>query len=507
MYRTLLFSVALLLGLLLLSSLIFFSTSARGTSIPIGTTPQPSLAGRIQFAPQQPLPPDAARGASILLDKTLGYRPPSVDLSHLTGERPPGTLAAAGLPARFDWRESGRVTPVRNQGDCGACYAFAALANFESRILIEENKTWDFSENHAKECNAQRASCSGGNFEMIANLLSQTGAAEEHCDPYQERSTPCTSSCPPRVTMLDWRIISGNAVPETDVLKYYIYNYGPIYTTLYAGFDEFTYYYDFDDSLDVLYYPYSAFPNHAVLIVGWDDNLEHAGGRGAWIVKNSWGPYWGTTAGYGRERGYFAIAYGSAGIGKYSSYIYDWQPFDPLGDLYLHDIKGWENSIGMGSTTSYGMVRFEPREETFAARVEFWTTDVTTDIDIYLYDDFSYDSSNIGTLSGLLASREDISFTEAGYHSVPLSELIPLSPDDDVFVAVKITNRSYKFPLAVTLEDTGGPETSYIGVGGPEGALETGWLNVNTYFGIEMGIRLRTTKVVPASYFPLLLTR
>lgn len=507
MYRAFRSAAFLLLGILLFSSLIIFSSSARGTPIPAGSTPQPPLAGRIQFAPTLPVQAETARGEDLQSDSRFGFRPPSVDLSHLTGERPPGSMAAAGYPARFDWREFGRVTPVKNQGGCGSCYAFAALANFESRILIEENKAWDFSENHAKECNAQRASCRGGYFEIIANLLSQTGAVDERCDPYQEWSTPCASGCPPQKTLLDWRIISGNSVPDTDMLKYYIYNYGPIFTTLYAGFDEFTYYYDFDDNVDVLYYQDSAIPNHAVLIVGWDDNLEHAGGRGAWIVKNSWGPFWGSTAGYGKERGYFAIAYGSAGIGKFSSYIHDWQAFDPLGDLYYHDINGWEYSIGTGSTTSYAMVRFKPREETFAARVEFWTTDVTTDIDIYLYDDFSYDASNIGTLSGMLASREDISFSEAGYHSVPLSRPIPLSPGDEVFVAVKITNKNHKFPLTVSFDNTGGPETSYIDVGGPEDGFEEGWFNLDAFFGMELGIRLRTTKMVPSSYFPLIVTR
>jgi len=125
---------------------------------------------------------------------------------------------------------------------------------------------------------------------MLASLFSQKGIVLESCDPYVPSDVDCKTTCPYIKTLLDWRIINGNAVPDTDVLKGYIYNYGPVYTTLYAGYydawdTEFSHY----DGSYTLYYAGTEDPNHTVLIVGWDDSLTHAGGTGGWIVKNSWG--------------------------------------------------------------------------------------------------------------------------------------------------------------------------------------------------------------------------
>jgi C1A family cysteine protease len=55
--------------------------------------------------------------------------------------------------------------------------------------------------------------------------------------------------------------------------------------------------------------------NHAVTLIGWDD------GRGAWLIKNSWGTGWGETGGSGTERGYMWIQYGCNNVGYASSWV------------------------------------------------------------------------------------------------------------------------------------------------------------------------------------------
>jgi len=82
-----------------------------------------------------------------------GFIPPSMDLPHLDGQKLPEKFQALTVPAQWDWRTSGKVTSVRNQGACGSCYAFAALGTIESKMLIDGAGTYDFSENNAKECN------------------------------------------------------------------------------------------------------------------------------------------------------------------------------------------------------------------------------------------------------------------------------------------------------------------------------------------------------------------
>ena len=106
------------------------------------------------------------------LSPSTGFIPPPMDLSHLTGQRmpdSPDSFVLQAPPSSWDWRTQGKVTPVKDQGNCGACYAFASIGNIESKMLIDNAGTYDFSENNAKECNWYETadinggtSCSGG---------------------------------------------------------------------------------------------------------------------------------------------------------------------------------------------------------------------------------------------------------------------------------------------------------------------------------------------------------
>jgi len=437
-----------------------------------------AAAQRPHMAPQVP------QGYGELTPQT-GFVPPVVDLSHLTGSKLPERFEALPPPpARWDWRAQGKVTPVRNQGVCGACYAFASLGNIESKLLIDGEGLFDFSENNAKECNWYETGCGGGNYERMANLFSKKGTVLESCDPYVPSDVSCDSSCPYIKTLLDWRIVSGDHVPANGVLKDYIYNCGPVFTVLYAGDsndpaweDDYKYY----DGTYTLYYTGSWAPNHAVLIVGWDDTLSHDGGQGAWIVKNSWGTGWGGTCGYGTEKGYFTIAYGSAQIGMYASYVDDWQNYCPGGEILYYDEAGWTSHWGYGNTTAWGLCRFVPSSTCSLTRVEFWTNDSTADIDIYIYDDF-----NGFSLSNLLDSKLNISYAEAGYHSVALDAPPEVAAGDDIYVRVKITTASYTFPIVA---DHLGPHetgTTYISATGGSGT----WFDLGTT-GYESDVAIR----------------
>ncbi|MCK4597214.1 choice-of-anchor D domain-containing protein, partial [bacterium] len=317
--------------------------------------------------------------------------------------------------------------------------------------------------------------------------FSKKGVVLESCDAYVPWNTTCNLSCSYQKTLLDWRRICGASVPTTTVLKTYIQTYGPVYTVLYTG-----------DSSDptwrstfgtyngstTLYYTGSYDPNHAVCIVGWDDTLTHGGGSGGWIVKNSWGTGWGGTCGYGAESGYFTIAYGSARIGEWSCYMQDWQTYDSNGDLLFYDEGGWTNSWGwgIGNPSAWGMCKFVPSVAFSLKRVEFWTNDITTDIDVYIYDTFSG-----GTLDTLLTSELDTSYAEVGYHSVALSSPPYVASGNDVYVAVKFTNSSYGWP--VVADDVGPFETNktYLSHYGST------WFEMGTNDSTDIAIRLRTT--------------
>jgi len=253
-------------------------------------------------------------------------------------------------------------------------------------------------------------------------------------------------------------VISGAAVPSADVLKSYIQTYGPIYAAMYAGnrdawYTEFQRY----NGSYTLYYSGAGVPNHAVLIVGWDDDLSHAGGKGAWIVKNSWGTAWGGACGYGSERGYFTIAYGSAQIGSYSSFLYQWQDSDPTRQLLYYDEAGYTGSLGYGGKTAWGLCKFVASQDCSVERIEFWTLDATTDVDLYVYDTFS------GTApSALLASNLNNAFDLAGYHSVSLASPLRVSRGNDIYVVVKITDATSIYPVAFDAVGPKSPGYSYI---------------------------------------------
>jgi len=461
---TLALGAAILAGALLLLML-----NASGRVLAVASLP-PSPEPVRQLAPTVPPPkPPPPR---------MGFVPPPMDLSHLKGDRMPKGIRVAALPNRWDWRDQGAVTSMKNQGACGSYYAFAAIANVESRLLIDGAGSYDFLENNAKECNWYETSCGGGDYRLLASLFSQKGTVLESCDPYVPSNVDCNDTCPYIKTLLDWRIISGDAVPDTEVLKGYVYaTAGPIYTSMYAGDNDAweTEFGNYDGSY-TLYYAGTEGPNHAVLIVGWDDDLPHAGGTGGWIVKNSWGTEWG-------DSGYFTIAYGSAGIGKYSSFMHDWQDYDSGGDIMYYDEAGWTGMVGYDSTTGWGLCKFFPTSNTYINRMEFWTTDRTTDVDVYIYDNF--DGT---TLSNLRWSSLNHSFNEAGYHGVEVNPPLAVTSGDDVIVVVKVTNVGYPYPIAVDLEGPHETQRTYTSADGStwdDGALDS----------FDVAIRLRTSGV------------
>jgi C1A family cysteine protease len=440
-----------------------------------------------------PTPQDgpAAELPASSTPRPKGFHPPPLDLSHVRVASLPGGITAADLPTQWDWREHGGVTPPKEQGACAACYAFAAIGNIEARILVDGGPAYDFSENQGKECSWEArthfsnfgdpwGSCDGGNYAMLASLFSETGTVLESCDPYVDEDVACNATCPYQITLLDYRLVSGRALPDPQVLKGYIKAYGPLETSMYAGQND-----DWDSELSrydgsyTLYYDGPGSTNHGVLIVGWDDNRTHPGGRGAWIVKNSWGIDWG-------DGGYFYIAYGSAKIGTFAGYMHAYQEYDPTGLLLLYDeAGGWWDAWGNNHTTAWGLVTFEAGRDTTVTRVEFWTTDATTDLDVYIYDTFDGTGPR-----NLLFSRLDQGHQETGYFSVAVDPALPLQAGDDVVAVVKFTNASYLRPVAVDPRAPVERQHTYVSDSGADGT----WMDMGTAeTPADVAIRLRTS--------------
>ena len=380
------------------------------------------------------------------LPPRTGFIPPRMDFSHLSEKSLPENLRSLAPPPQFDWRDSGFVTTAKNQSSCGACYAFAAAGNFESKVLLDGGAAFDFSENNIKECNFRDRSCLGGNFWDVANLLSQKGSVLESCDGYVASNTTCNTGCPYIKTMLGWSLISEENIPVTADLQTYIQTYGPVYTSMYAGNGDawYTEMGTYDGSY-VLYYAGTEGTNHAVLIVGWADTLSHAGGTGAWIVKNSWGSSWG-------DNGFFYIAYGSANIGRYSSYIDNWQDYNTNEEILYYDEAGHTLNYGYNNAQAWALAKYTPTSNVYLNRVEFWTNDQAV-VDVYIYDDF--DGSNLSTL---IASKITNTFELPGYHSVALDSPPEITNGNTIYAVIRVTNNSYGYPI--TCDNAGSYETA-----------------------------------------------
>jgi C1A family cysteine protease len=229
--------------------------------------------------------------------------------------------------AAFNWRDQGLVTAVRDQGACGTCWAFAAVAAFESSLLIRNlGKTLpggvvanvsglDLSEQQLVCC-ATRSGCGGDWYGVAFDFLMNKGAVTEGRYPYTATTGDCLEGVGP-LRAVTWGYVSDKDTPGPDELKSALWQYGPLVVSLEAteNFRAAT-----SPGVFVERGVKGQVFNHAVLLVGWDDNADYAGGgRGAWLIKNSWGTGWGT-------QGYMWIAYGSNNIGRAAAWV--------VADLY-----------------------------------------------------------------------------------------------------------------------------------------------------------------------------
>lgn len=358
--------------------------------------------------------------------ENFGLLPSPVDISHLGAE----LRAVAALPSSWDWRLLTGVTPAKNQSTCGSCWAFAATGALESAILVQSGKTFDLSEENVKECNYWGKGCGGGHFWAATSYFTTFGSVLESCDPYHPVDTGiCNTACAKIKQVTGWRLVPNDVA----AIKAAVYQNGGCATTMYASFTGFSSY----DGSYCMYYAGTESANHGVMIVGWDDDMAHAGGTGAWICKNSWGTSWG-------DNGFFYIAYGSARIGGTTCYYNAYKQYDYLemmGTLYYYDEAGWYSSWGYGNDNAWGLVQFTPAKDDRLHAVDFWAVDDNMSYEIYIYDDF--DGT---TTSGLLLSQSG-TCPEAGYYSVALTAPVWVTKGDDFSVVVKFVCSGYNYPV------------------------------------------------------------
>lgn len=84
-------------------------------------------------------------------------------------------VSAVTPPASLDWRTPCAITPIKNQGSCGDCWAFSSTAYIESKIYMMNNRTYNLSEEYLLSCTASNSSCNGGYVNDAMTLAKTNG--------------------------------------------------------------------------------------------------------------------------------------------------------------------------------------------------------------------------------------------------------------------------------------------------------------------------------------------
>ncbi|PWA63581.1 cysteine proteinases superfamily protein [Artemisia annua] len=195
----------------------------------------------------------------------------------------------SNIPDSIDWRERNAVTPIKDQGQCGSCWAFAAVAAVEGINAIRTGHLVRLSEQQLIDCDSKGSNngCDGGLMEPAFNFITEHGGlATEESYPYVEKREVCCSS---KFGHHSVTLTGGERTDGTEEALLKAVAQQPVAVAIDHNNDEFMFY-----SEGVFNAPCGSTIAHALTIVGYGTTPE---GVKYWIAKNSWGDWWG-------EKGY-----------------------------------------------------------------------------------------------------------------------------------------------------------------------------------------------------------
>jgi hypothetical protein len=363
--------------------------------------------------------------------------------------------AGAQLPAQFDLRDVGGhnlVTSVKDQQG-GTCWTFGAMAAMEGNLMMTgvweaagESGEPDLAEYHLDWWNGFNQHNNddldppsgsglnvhyGGDYRVTTAYLGRGEGAVRNIDG-QSFDTPPDRSRADYVFFVprhvEW-LVAGDNLETIDPIKQAIIDNGVIGTCM--CYDN-----SFMQGGSIHYQPPTSNldPNHAIAIVGWDDDtfVNGAPGSGAWLCKNSWGADWGLD-------GYFWISYWDKHAGHHpemGAVVFrevgppDWDA------TYFHDYHGWRDTYSSAVRAFNGFVG---RGDEILEKVSIITTENDVTFWIRVWDRFEG-----GQLLDLLGGGTG-TFAHTGLHTVDLDQPIAVVPGDDFFVELEVSGGGLAF--------------------------------------------------------------
>lgn len=413
------------------------------------------------------------------------------------------------LPTAYSLRDTDRIPAVKNQGNSSSCWAFTALGALESNAIAQGLGTaanTDFSEAHlvwfaqnsattdtssplyGDGLNKSDAYTRTGNWLYAVSALSKWSGAVKESDypfyPYELDKMGNYSESERYNTSGGVIINSAETMQTVGDVKKWIMNNGAVEVNIFyddsfmsTNNGKFSFYCN-DSSLGV---------NHAVLIVGWDDNYSvsnfkssaEPSSSGAFLCKNSWTERW-------CDKGYFWLSYYDKSIAKPVGYTC--VPSDTYDNNYTYNGLGYSDAYGCPNTlgSQIANVFTSKGYETLSA-VSTYTvqSDIYAEVFVYKNLPANYSRPNQGTLA---YSSEKMLISSSGYHTIPLTAPLNLSPGEIFSVVIKFSTDGTQLAVVGECNPESGeiiysskPGQSFIDLSGTNSnwydSLSYGWNN------------------------------
>ena len=390
-----------------------------------------------------------------------------------TYERYTGQRSKDTLPSRFDARDYGWVTSVKNQNPYASCWAHATMGSIEgymishgihvgngpvatSSLNLSESQHAFFNFTYAYDAEGMLTGdkstpdepCldQGGNGEMSCyTLMRWEGAADETEDVlhYSNAAAVNYSGLNSKYAYQYDVCHVQNSVwipgSNIDAIKNCIMDFGSGHISYYESGNAYSYICTIDNSQGSDH----KWANHSITVIGWDDSIQPAkfspnkpSSPGAWICKNSWGS--GTF-----DSGYCYISYEDTSVLEDYVFFYDAEPIDNYAHNYQYDGtcnvvsygKGWSEAIdyyeGFANNTKVANVfTAKGREDLKAVSFCSWDEGMSYTVEIYKNPTPGNPSS------GTLAATQSGSVAFTGYYTIPLDTPVSLYGGDTFSVVI-----------------------------------------------------------------------